>query len=218
MFLHLAEYLINSKDVVKNIIEENKLHVQLESWNHFQKCSVVHAINLFQGNLSRIIGHDKGGVTTETMAERYTYGISGRVASTNKLNVLQLDPGHVTSTPVTSAFDKLTQEGDDSLSAIFVLSGEVDFVAEDNQPPSDLHWGKNNTIWSLVVLEILLEGLQDELWRGPVVALEKLRPTTSMSGGLRNALKRVVVFPEPGGPQSIRGLCSDNQEYNTSSW
>jgi hypothetical protein len=43
---------------------------------------------------------------------------------------------------------------------------EVDFVAEDNQPPSDLHCGKNNTIWSLAVLAILLEGLQDELWRG----------------------------------------------------
>jgi hypothetical protein len=49
---------------------------------------------------------------------------------------------------------------------LFVLSGEVDFVAEDNQPPSDLHWGKNNTIWSLAVLSILLKGLQDELWRG----------------------------------------------------
>jgi hypothetical protein len=94
------------------------------------------------------------------MAERYTYGISGRVANTHKLNALQLDPGLVTSTPVTSTFDKLTQEEDDSLSAVFVLTGEVDFIAEDNQPPSDLHWGKNNTIWSLAVLAILLEGLQ----------------------------------------------------------
>jgi hypothetical protein len=39
-----------------------------------------------------------------------------------------------------------------------------------------------------------------------VVALEKLRPMTSMSGSLRNALKRVIVFPEPGGLRSIRGL------------
>jgi hypothetical protein len=137
-----------------------RLCVRSQGWNHFQKCSVVCAVNLFQGNLSRIINHDEGGVTTETMAERYTSGISGRVASTHKLNALQLDPGLVTSTPVTSAFDKLTQEGDDSLSAVFVLSGEVDFVAGDNQPPSDLHWGKNNTIWSLAVLAILLEGLQ----------------------------------------------------------
>jgi hypothetical protein len=30
MFLRLAEYLINSKDVVENIIEENKWHVRLE--------------------------------------------------------------------------------------------------------------------------------------------------------------------------------------------
>jgi hypothetical protein len=43
---------------------------------------------------------------------------------------------------------------------------EVDFVTDDNQLPSDLHWGKNNTIWRLAVLAILFEGLQDELWHG----------------------------------------------------
>ena len=51
-----------------------------------------------------------------------------------------------------------------------------------------------------------------------VVALEKLRPTTSMPGSLRRAPKRVTVFPEPGGPQRMRGLCSDNHEYSISSW
>lgn len=34
-----------------------------------------------------------------------------------------------------------------------------------------------------------------------VVAEEKLRPTTSMSGSALRAEKRVIVFPEPGGPQ-----------------
>ena len=51
-----------------------------------------------------------------------------------------------------------------------------------------------------------------------VVALEKLRLTISMSGSLRNALNSVIVLPEPGGPQSIKDLCSDSYEYNTSSW
>src|SRR5258707_15871435 len=51
-----------------------------------------------------------------------------------------------------------------------------------------------------------------------VVALEKLRPTTSMSGNLRRALNKVMVLPDPGGPHSISGLCSDSQEYRTSSW
>jgi hypothetical protein len=123
-----------------------RLCVRSHGWNHFQKYSVVCAVNLFQGNLSRIIDNDEGGVMKETIAERYTSRISGRVTSTHKLNALQLDPGLVTSTPVTSAFNKLTQEEDDSLSAVFVLSGEVDFVAEDNQPPSYPHWGKNDTI------------------------------------------------------------------------
>src|ERR1700692_3859656 len=40
-----------------------------------------------------------------------------------------------------------------------------------------------------------------------VVALEKLSPTTSMSGSFRRALNSVIVLPEPGGPPSISGLC-----------
>lgn len=37
-----------------------------------------------------------------------------------------------------------------------------------------------------------------------VVADEKLRPTTSMSGKALNAENRVIVFPEPGGPQRTK--------------
>ncbi|KAJ8586197.1 hypothetical protein M405DRAFT_909138, partial [Rhizopogon salebrosus TDB-379] len=132
----------------------------------------------------------------------------------HKLNALQLDPGLVTSTPVTSAFDKLTQGGDGSLSAVFVLSGEVDFVAEDNHHP--ICTGAR--IAPFGVLRYSQYCSKVFKMNSGVVVLEKLRLTISMSGSLCNALKRVIVFPEPGGPQSIRGLCSDNQEYNTSSW
>lgn len=41
---------------------------------------------------------------------------------------------------------------------------------------------------------------------------------TSMSGRALRALKRVMVFPEPGGPHSTRGLCSASQVYSNASW
>src|SRR5271156_976294 len=53
--------------------------------------------------------------------------------------------------------------------------------------------------------------------RSGVVALEKLIEATSKFGSFRRALNKVIVFPEPGGPQRMTGRCSDIQEYNTSS-
>ena len=37
-------------------------------------------------------------------------------------------------------------------------------------------------------------------------AEEKLRPTTSKSGRARSALRNVIVFPLPGGPQRTNGF------------
>src|ERR1700760_4279323 len=45
-----------------------------------------------------------------------------------------------------------------------------------------------------------------------VVADEKLSPTTSICSNFLRALNKVIVFPEPGGPQRISGLCSANHE------
>ena len=50
------------------------------------------------------------------------------------------------------------------------------------------------------------------------MADEKFSPTTSMSGSLRSAENSVMVLPDPGGPHSMSGLCSDSHEYSTSSW
>lgn len=49
--------------------------------------------------------------------------------------------------------------------------------------------------------------------RGGVVPEEKLMKIISNSGRDFNVDINVIVLPEPGGPQRIKGLCSDNQEH-----
>ena len=44
------------------------------------------------------------------------------------------------------------------------------------------------------------------------VSLEKLRDNNSNCGDFLNASNNVIVFPEPGGPQSNKGLCSFRTE------
>jgi len=49
-----------------------------------------------------------------------------------------------------------------------------------------------------------------------VVELEKLTKIISKSGSALRVLMRVMVFPDPGGPQRRKGLCSESQEQRTS--
>lgn len=45
----------------------------------------------------------------------------------------------------------------------------------------------------------------------------QIKSHTSISGRALKALKRVIVLPLPGGPQSSIGLCSASQVYNSAS-
>jgi hypothetical protein len=44
---------------------------------------------------------------------------------------------------------------------------------------------------------------------------EKLIKIISISGNTLSVAYKVIVFPDPGGPQSKKGLCSDNHAPNT---
>lgn len=44
---------------------------------------------------------------------------------------------------------------------------------------------------------------------------EKLTKIISKSGRAFRVDMRVIVLPEPGGPQRRKGLCSDSQEQST---
>src|SRR5258708_10661059 len=120
----------------------------------------VCAINLLQRNLSRVVDHDKWGMAQETMTERDTARICGRIASAYKLNTLQLDPGHVGSSPEATGLDELTNERYDSLSSVFIGGWKVDLVTEYHKPATQLDGGKKDAIGSLPIFTILLEGLQ----------------------------------------------------------
>jgi hypothetical protein len=48
------------------------------------------------------------------------------------------------------------------------------------------------------------------------VELEKLTKIISKSGSALRVLMRVIVLPDPGGPQRMNGLCSLSQEHRMS--
>jgi hypothetical protein len=128
-----------------------------------EESAIVGSVDLFEGDLSRIIDHDQRGVTEETVTERNTTRIRWRVASTDELYPLKFDPCHVGGTPVSTCFDKLTNEGNDPLGAVLVHSWKVDFVTKHDQPTANLHGSEDDSIGSLAVLAVLLECLEDQL-------------------------------------------------------
>jgi hypothetical protein len=100
----------------------------------------------------------------ETMTERDTARICGRIARAYKLDTLQLDPGHIGSSPESTGLDELTNKRYDPLSSVFIGGWEVDLVTEYHEPATQLNRGKKDAIGSLPVFTILLEGLQYQFW------------------------------------------------------
>jgi len=93
-------------------------------------------------------------------------GVGGRIAGADELNPLQSHPAVVGGSieailkPMkkelskrrnSNHFNELANETDHSLRAVFVWSGQIDFVAENDQPSGELHGGEHNTVWSASV-------------------------------------------------------------------
>jgi len=54
------------------------------------------------------------------------------------------------------------------------------------------------------------------MMRPGFVEEEKLTKIISNSGSAFSVDIKVIVFPEPGGPQRMKGLCSESQEQRIS--
>jgi len=124
----------------------------------------VRAIDLLQRNLSGIVDHDKWGMAQETMTERDTARVCGRIARAYELDTLQLDPGHIGSSPEAAGLDELTYKRYDPLSPVFIGGWKVDLVTEYHEPATQLNRGKEDAIGGLPVFAILLKGLQYQFW------------------------------------------------------
>ena len=76
---------------------------------------------------------EKWHMPQKSMRHIHSTSIGGRIASSNELDAVDLDP-NVVLPPKTPVFDKLPHEHNDTLSAVLVLLREIDFIAKDNKP------------------------------------------------------------------------------------
>ena len=62
--------------------------------------------------------------------------------------------------------DHLAEEGDDALRAVAIHLGEVDLVAEHDEPLAELDGGEDEAVGSASVLAVVVEGLHEQLRSG----------------------------------------------------
>mmetsp|Transcript_110735 Transcript_110735/g.352711 ORF Transcript_110735/g.352711 Transcript_110735/m.352711 type:complete len:877 (-) Transcript_110735:5495-8125(-) len=93
--------------------------------------------------------------------------VSGRVARAQELHALDADPLLVGRAVEAAHLGDLTDEHDDPLCAVLVLLGQVALVAEHNNPPSELQRTHDQAARRLNDLAVGLEGLEQQLGRGP---------------------------------------------------
>ena len=65
----------------------------------------------------------------------------------------------------THLFDHLAEERDDALRAVLVHVGQVDLVAEKDEPFVDLQRGEDDAVGSPTILAVMVEGLEQQLGR-----------------------------------------------------
>ena len=65
----------------------------------------------------------------------------------------------------THLFDHLAEERDDALRAVLVEVGQVDLVAEEDEPLAELDRGQHHAVGRLAVLAVVVERLQQQLGR-----------------------------------------------------
>src|SRR6266480_2111327 len=98
----------------------------------------------------------------EAQAQRCPAGIGRRVAGSDKLNPIERDPSLVSGSPEAILLHKLSEKRDGAWGAVLVGSRKIDLVAEDNKPPANLRWLKNDSVESFTILAVLFEGLDEK--------------------------------------------------------
>ena len=84
-------------------------------------------------------------MSQETLTERMTTGISRRITGSDELNSLERHPLFVRDSPEAMLLGELSQESNDDLRAVLILVGQVDFIAENDEPLVGLSGPKSNT-------------------------------------------------------------------------
>ena len=92
-----------------------RIGVGAQRWDDLEKRTVICPINLFERELSWIAHYDEWCMAEETVTEGNRVRICGRVTCSHELDTFEFDP-----TLISAVFDQLTQEQDDTLSAILV--------------------------------------------------------------------------------------------------
>ena len=104
-------------------------------------------------------------MTQESIRQRLPSGIRRWIAGADELDPLESDPLLVGSAVKPAVLEHLAQEGNDALRAVLVHVGQVDLVAEENEPFVDLQRREDDAVGSASILAVVIEGLEEQLGR-----------------------------------------------------
>lgn len=132
------------------------------------------------------------GLSAAPVCEGLSARVSRRITGANKLNPLQFNPSlvrgaveasvlhhlqreqrrchdhfrHFQISAASRRLVHLSDEGDDSLRAVFVHVGQIDLVTEQHQPLAQLDGGEDHAVRSPAVLAVVVESLQQQFGGG----------------------------------------------------
>ena len=101
----------------------------------------------------------------ETVGKRFPARIRRWVTRAHKLDSLESHPLLVGGAVKAAVLEHLTEERDDALRAVLVHVGQVDLVAEKDEPFVDLQRGEDDAVGSPTILAVMVEGLEQQLGR-----------------------------------------------------
>lgn len=129
--------LISRKVILRELIDLDHRFGQRiikapQSRDHLEKRPCECAVNLLEGDASRVIDHEHGSVAQEPGTERYSARIGRRITCSDELYALEFHPRQISRPPEATVLDHLAHEGDDPLRAVRILGRQVDLVAKDD--------------------------------------------------------------------------------------
>ena len=101
-------------------------------------------------------------VPQKPLAHGHTTRVRGGVARAHELDTFERDPRLVLGAIKPILFGELAEEGDHLLRAVVVFGGEIDLVAEDDQPLPRGDRREGDAASLGVVVAVLVEDLEDE--------------------------------------------------------
>ena len=100
------------------------------------------------------------------MCHRHSARVRGRITRSHKLDPFESDERLITGTVEATVLQHLSQEADNSLCAVFILTRQINLIAEHNEPLVELDWSQHGTGAGSLVFAVVVKGLQHQLWCG----------------------------------------------------